>query len=44
MKDRSDDASHHERTLLLRSYISFPQNMGDKKGYKMEACLIAFEY
>ena len=22
MKDRSDDQSHHERTLLLRSYIS----------------------
>ena len=22
MKDRSDDPSHHERTLLLRSYIS----------------------
>ena len=24
MKDRSDDPSHHERTLLPRSYISFP--------------------
>ena len=23
MKDRSDDQSHHERTLLLRSYITF---------------------
>ena len=23
MKDRSDDVSHHERTLLPRSYISF---------------------
>ena len=23
MKDRSDDPSHHERTLLPRSYISF---------------------
>ena len=22
MKDRSDDPSHHERTLLLRSYMS----------------------
>ena len=22
MKDRSDDPSHHERTLLLQSYIS----------------------
>ena len=25
MKDRSDDQSHHERTLLPRSYISLPQ-------------------
>ena len=24
IKDRSDDPSHHERTLLPRSYISFP--------------------
>ena len=24
MKDRSDDPSHHERTLLSRSYISLP--------------------
>ena len=24
MKDRSDDPSHHERTLLPRSYISIP--------------------
>ena len=24
MKDRSDDPSHHERTLLPRSYISLP--------------------
>ena len=24
MKDRSDDPSHHERTLLPRSYMSFP--------------------
>ena len=26
MKDRSDDPSHHERTLLPRSYISLPFN------------------
>ena len=26
MKDRSDDPSHHERMLLLRSYISLLQN------------------
>ena len=25
MKDRSDDPSHHERTLLPQSYISFPK-------------------
>ena len=25
MKDRSDDPSHHERTLLPRSYISLPK-------------------
>ena len=28
MKDRSDDSSHHERTLLPRSYISLPQLCG----------------
>ena len=27
MKDRSDDPSHHERTLLPRSYISLPSVM-----------------
>ena len=26
MKDRSDDLSYHERTLLPRSYISLPFN------------------
>ena len=26
-KDRSDDPSHHERTLLPRSYISLPYKM-----------------
>ena len=25
MKDRSDDPSHHEQTLLPRSYISLPR-------------------
>ena len=28
MKDRSDDPSHHERTLLPRSYISLPGGGG----------------
>ena len=28
MKDRSDDPSHHERTLLPRSYISLRSNVG----------------
>ena len=27
MKDRSDDPSHHERTLLPRSYISLPGSL-----------------
>ena len=27
MKDRSDDPSHHERTLLPRSYISLPERV-----------------
>ena len=29
MKDRSDDPSHHERTLLPRSYISLPLTISD---------------
>ena len=32
MKDRSDDPSHHERTLLPRSYISLPVE-GEFKGF-----------
>ena len=28
MKDRSDDPSHHERTLLPQSYISLPDLEG----------------
>ena len=28
MKDRSDDPSHHEQTLLPRSYISLPMYLG----------------
>ena len=31
MKDRSDDTSHHERTLLPRSYISLPEREGRKE-------------
>ena len=31
MKDRSDDPSHHERTLLPRSYISHPSSKEGKK-------------
>ena len=30
MKDRSDDPSHHERTLLPRSYISLLAHCGDR--------------
>ena len=29
MKDRSEDTSHHERTLLLRSYISLLAGMSN---------------
>ena len=29
MKDRSDNSSHHERTLLPRRYISLPNARGD---------------
>ena len=32
MKDRSDDPSHHERTLLPRSYISLLVVVGDLFG------------
>ena len=46
MKDRSDDPSHHERTLLPRSYISLPVNgklylkpfCKDNKGRKLSYC------
>ena len=31
MKDRSDDPSHHERTLLPRSYIFYKQLLGVKQ-------------
>ena len=31
MKDRSDDPSHHEETLLTRSYISLPGSMETDK-------------
>ena len=38
MKDRSDDPSHHERTLLPRSYISLPRDRKDRQGihHKLE--------
>ena len=46
MKDRSNDPSHHERTLLPRSYISLPVNgklylkpfCKDNKGRKLSYC------
>ena len=34
MKDRSDDPSHHERTLLPRSYISLPTKPMAKTGVR----------
>ena len=36
MKDRSDDPSHHERTLLPRSYISLP----DCGVWKRQTCSV----
>ena len=33
MKDRSDDPSHHERTLLPRSYISLPHHTTTRSRY-----------
>ena len=33
MKDRSDDPSHHERTLLPRSYISLPFPSGESNHF-----------
>ena len=36
MKDRSDDPSHHERTLLPLSYISLPRKEQIKISVKME--------
>ena len=35
MKDRSDDPSHHERTLLSRSYISLRRGKMHVSGGKM---------
>ena len=38
MKDRSDDPSHHERTLLPRSYILLP-NLFRRERYQSETSL-----
>ena len=35
MKDRSDNPSHHERTLLPRSYISLQNGSEAQKGYSL---------
>ena len=35
MKDRSDGPSHHERTLLPRSYISLPELSNNKSNIKI---------
>ena len=46
MKDRSDDPSHHERTLLPRSYISLPKSQMHKLAVKQphESLLILLRY
>ena len=53
MKDRSDDPSHHERTLLPRSYIALPCQVKGQRSkvkvhgtfntafYKNLECLVA---
>ena len=43
MKDRSDDPSHHERTLLPRSYISLP-NITDVCLYGKDTYIGLTEY
>ena len=35
MKDRSDDPSHHERTLLPQSYISLPLEKDRQTGNRV---------
>ena len=35
MKDRSDDPSHHKRTLLPRSYISLPRRRKERIKYRI---------
>ena len=40
MKDRSDDPSHHERTLLPRSYISLPSRI---EGWTNVVCFSMFQ-
>ena len=41
MKDRSDDPSHPERTLLLRSYISVPTASHNTN---LVCCVLRFEF
>ena len=43
MKDRSDDPSHDERTLLPRSYISLPTRCRYTKCFK-DICIIILYY
>ena len=45
MKDRSDDPSHHERTLLPRSYISLhPSDLEAVNTYKEDYTLVEPNY
>ena len=39
MKDRSDDPSHYERTLLPRSYISLPRAKEEGGGNRIVRAL-----
>ena len=39
LKDRSDDPSHHERTLLPRSYISLSMAWGELRTFLQAPCV-----
>ena len=41
MKDRSDDPSHHEQTLLPRSYISLLLIKKTNTSYMLKYCMEA---
>ena len=40
MKDRSDDPSHHERTLLPRSYVPLRERKGEIEDVNNTGCFV----